>query len=364
MLTELKVHGYGPFSGVAQLELRRLNVIFGKNNSGKTTLARAPIFVSASLGNESLYALASGDLKFGNSFRDLAYAEHAHPLIKYSVADDSSLVQVALQAVTSDLTDRVTREVLVVADGEPDVHAKEDLRAENSIPGHVLRAVVERGRNLVGEIVHIPSARPAIAPVYEVRAPQNASVGEVPYWLLSDAEVADAVEKWFTEFADEASVRVEQSGYAFRLVTGSTAAPVNFASAGRGLHAMLPIVVLAQAIMLGKLRCDVLVVEEPEAHLHPSIHIAIADLLWQASTHCQVITETHSENLILRMRRRIATDDLDGSDLRLVFVDGNQELRNVEVDSTGGVDYWPEGVFEYDIEEARAIVEARLKARG
>ena len=49
MIATLGVEGYRAFSSPTTMSLRRLTVIFGKNNSGKTTLTRLPLFIGASL---------------------------------------------------------------------------------------------------------------------------------------------------------------------------------------------------------------------------------------------------------------------------------------------------------------------------
>ena len=107
---------------------------------------------------------------------------------------------------------------------------------------------------------------------------------------------------------------------------------------------------------------DLVVIEEPEAHLHPSMHGAIADLVISCSEKSQVLIETHSENFILRLRRRIAEGALDPARLALVYVDEAHLARAINILETGETSDWPTGVFEYDVVEAEAIVQARLNA--
>jgi hypothetical protein len=213
-------------------------------------------------------------------------------------------------------------------------------------------------------MLHMPSARPDVRSVYELREPEDFSADEAPYLLQEHADLLEAVSAWFEEWFEGVRIEVERSDYSFRLTTASGLAVVNFASAGRGLQALLPVVILLKAVSLGIVRAPFIVLEEPEAHLHPSAHVAIAELVAEASAYSQILTETHSENFILRLRRKVAVGEIPAEDLRLLYVDDRAQVTKVDVGSDGSVTDWPEGVFAYDVEEARAIVEARLAALG
>jgi predicted ATPase len=67
MIATLGVEGYRAFREPTSLSLRRLTVIFGKNNSGKTTLTRSPLFIGASLHRPELYTLVTGRQQDGSS---------------------------------------------------------------------------------------------------------------------------------------------------------------------------------------------------------------------------------------------------------------------------------------------------------
>lgn len=106
------------------------------------------------------------------------------------------------------------------------------------------------------------------------------------------------------------------------------------------------------------------IVEEPELHLHPSAHATIADLYIDAARDSNVrfLVETHSENFLLRLRRRVAEKQLKAEDLKIYFVEqeeGSAYLRKIEVDTLGNIDYWPKGVFSEDFEEVRALADAQ-----
>lgn len=69
---------------------------------------------------------------------------------------------------------------------------------------------------------------------------------------------------------------------------------------GTGVSQLMPLIVAAITQKGGLVAC-----EQPELHLHPRVQVAIGDLLSQNTEHVNYLIETHSEHLILRLRRRI-----------------------------------------------------------
>ena len=82
MIQNIQCAGYKAFSDNLKLDLRPITIFFGKNNSGKTTLARLPVQIAASLSNtDSFYALSARGINFGSSFSDLANISNPHPAV-------------------------------------------------------------------------------------------------------------------------------------------------------------------------------------------------------------------------------------------------------------------------------------------
>jgi len=217
-------------------------------------------------------------------------------------------------------------------------------------------------RALLDQIIHIPSLRPKIETTYTARKSGSQTVDEVPYLLSNQRSLLGIVDDWFKTSFDGVSISVDQAAFAFQLAELRSGLPVNLAESGRGLQSALPVVALLLALSGSKQKARLVVLEEPEAHLHPSVHGAMADLVIRCARRSQVIVETHSENFILRLRRRIAEAHLKHADVGLYYLDEVRNVIPVRLDHSGTTDNWPSGVFESDIEEARAIVEAKVSA--
>src|SRR5262249_19185361 len=101
-LESVECWGDKAFRDFIRLDLAPLTVIFGKNNSGKTTLGRLPLFVMASFVNRKMYALSAKEARFGSSFADLASSDQPHPRVVATLSwTPSRMLHFDLQRVVS-----------------------------------------------------------------------------------------------------------------------------------------------------------------------------------------------------------------------------------------------------------------------
>jgi predicted ATPase len=121
------------------------------------------------------------------------------------------------------------------------------------------------------------------------------------------------------------------------------ASEVQLTDVGFGVSQVLPVITLLQYVPEG----STVVLEQPEIHLHPLAQAELADVIIQAATHrkVQVILESHSEHLLLRLQRRIAEESVSPDEVRLYFCDaprGVSTLTALEIDLYGNIHNWPE----------------------
>lgn len=122
---------------------------------------------------------------------------------------------------------------------------------------------------------------------------------------------------------------------------------------GFGVSQVLPIVATALSR-----NSSLVLVEQPEIHLHPRLQAELGELLVQSarSRGNQFVLETHSEHLLLRMRRLIRRGEIPPSFLSVVYVDlardGSADIFPIELDEEGHfVDEWPDGFFPERFDE-------------
>ena len=133
---------------------------------------------------------------------------------------------------------------------------------------------------------------------------------------------------------------------------------INLAATGSGISQLVPVVV--QTVLTPQRGC--LIVEQPEVHLHPRAQTTLADLFIERSAKgVQYIIETHSEHLLLRIRRRVAEGKIKPEAVRVFCVEkkeGWTEVRPLELGRNGHFVKWPKDFFEDGYEEAMALAQA------
>ncbi len=122
---------------------------------------------------------------------------------------------------------------------------------------------------------------------------------------------------------------------------------------GFGLTQVLPIIVAA----LSARRDSLLLVENPEVHLHPAGQAAMGGFLGEvASAGVQVILETHSDHVLNGIRRAVKNEVLVPDDVALHFFRPREDDQDVVsrvsqvqspiLDRDGNIDTWPKGFFD------------------
>ena len=123
------------------------------------------------------------------------------------------------------------------------------------------------------------------------------------------------------------------------------------AHTGFGLTQVLPIVVAALSADIQGL----LLIENPEVHLHPAGQAAMGEFLAEvASSGVQVIIETHSDHVLNGIRRSVKKHTLSSEDIALHFfrprgedpVSEKPQVESPTIDADGNIDSWPEGFFD------------------
>lgn len=101
---------------------------------------------------------------------------------------------------------------------------------------------------------------------------------------------------------------------------------------------------------------SIIIMEQPELHLHPSAQSALADIMIQAITarenakprNIQLIIETHSEHFLRRFQRRIAELQLPKDSFAAYFANNDKcpsVLEPLDVDLFGEIVNWPKNFF-------------------
>lgn len=192
-----------------------------------------------------------------------------------------------------------------------------------------------------------------------------------PGYKKRKLSVEEYVAKWLSDLGLIHSFRVEQitpdsNLYSVKVKKTPDSSEVYITDVGFGVSQILPVIALCYYVP----DHSIIIIEQPEIHLHPRVQSELADVFIDAIKvkKIQIILESHSEYLLKRLQLRIAQEKLDNSSVSLYFCEtqnGNSHIAPLDVDSYGVVRNWPEDFFGDQLGEMadinHAIIERKLR---
>lgn len=121
---------------------------------------------------------------------------------------------------------------------------------------------------------------------------------------------------------------------------------------GFGLTQVLPIIIAA----ISASKDDILLIENPEVHLHPAGQAQMGLFLSKvAAAGIQVILETHSDHILNGIRRAVKTGIVNHNSVGINFFyprsSNTPQVISPQIDEFGNIDTWPSGFFDqFDID--------------
>jgi predicted ATPase len=391
MLSEIRIENFKCFQREVVVPCGQLNLLTGVNGKGKSTTLQALLLVHQSLaralsGNQVLQRIElNGRYVCLGSFREIQNSSRpiADPVqigfeftdgplasvTRLSLASESSARWAWLSAVQVQQfhdAETIFEKSCAANDAGSvslDFYAKEPLRdemAENSgLFG--LRRVHYISADRLGPKDFFPwSADREDFLSVGVRGEYTAEVlkqaetnQETASPLLSREEaptqtIEDQTGAWLSYVFDGGKVRVAAPHSTILTLEMNSDGSPNYYRAvnlGFGYSYALPILVAALVARPG----DILVVENPEAHLHPLAQSRIGELLARVSTTgVQVFVESHSEHLLNAFRMALRDLPLQPESLSVLYFrrDTTNPLLRVSVEGDGRIPHWPDGFFD------------------
>ncbi len=353
MIERILIEGFKRFERQS-LELRPLTVFAGRNGAGKTSAIHSLLLVRQAV------LRADGVVELNGPFgMELGWFED---IVNINTLSD----EFSIGLDSGELTGAVWR----FSEGDTELYAKVDAPAKPPVLFSEAKArgfqylsaerigprVTQHSSALPKEMLEVGCIGQHVAQVLEKlgsAAVQNGRLegnkddalklvkAQTEAWL---SRIVRNVELDTTSFpgTDVVSLR-------FRSPGGEWVRPTNM---GFGVSYCLPIIVAA----LTAADVGLLIVENPEAHLHPSGQSEMGIFLAQmANAGLQVLVETHSDHVLNGMRRAIGEARILPSTSAIVhFFPDEHEVRALEFTPTGGVNDWPSGFFDqYKLDVAR-----------
>lgn len=129
---------------------------------------------------------------------------------------------------------------------------------------------------------------------------------------------------------------------------------------GYGISFVLPILVSGLLAKKG----DVLIIENPELHLHPKAQSDLMVFLsCVAKAGVQIIIETHSDHVINGIRKAVVNPacKLTAADTAIYFFGENQSCRYIEIEADAELSEWPDDFMEQEENDLYFIRKMRME---
>ncbi len=186
---------------------------------------------------------------------------------------------------------------------------------------------------------------------------------------IEQSTLREALNRWasYLGVADQIMIKsAGYSGFSWQVVHRKGQDPLPLAAVGVGVSQVLPILVMG----LLAPKHTLLIIEQPELHLHARVQARLGDFfLGLSKCNKQCLIETHSENLVNQLRYHIVVSGgQEKSDCMIYFVDqdekGATQFEPVEISPEGNILNWPSGFFDETMHQEDQITAASIRRRG
>lgn len=407
-ITSISFSNYKGFASEQKIDIRPITILIGKNSSGKSSIAKLFPLIEQSLSKrikEPLFYKNIG-VELGASFTDLIYnKEPANVLsFKISLLDEREIFVSILsdglynpQIIEWEIKDKSNNIILkydITSKSYKDSEGKEyDCEFRGFIPEKIIekhtgvnvvdnydlsinlnldyigpfRILPDRIFSLSGQLFHskIGVKGENAYNILAVSKLQSTDLHtRVGSWFVQNFEGWQLVVNESANPYFEIQLTKETSTYSTDSAEYGQSVKINIVDVGQGMNQALPLVV--RAYMPEKQ--SLIITEQPELHLHPAAHGNLAELFVRSSkqNNQKYIIETHSENMILRLRKLIIENDFNFTpdDLVIYWVDEADKgkvLTKITVDANGVLSDWPEDVFTENVKEILDMQKAIAK---
>jgi predicted ATPase len=168
-------------------------------------------------------------------------------------------------------------------------------------------------------------------------------------------KLLDQINYWMAGISKNVKVNAEKVGntsykieYTYNRLGKTATKPFSSKNVGYGISYDLPIITALLAASPG----DLIIIENPEAHIHPSGQAKLMELICKAShAGVQIIIETHSDHIINGALVCCHKNFISNEKIRIYYFDRDEKLHatkvsNLIVEKGGQISHPPKGFFD------------------
>ncbi|WP_346743731.1 DUF3696 domain-containing protein [uncultured Streptococcus sp.] len=323
-----------------EFDLDNLNVLTGVNSSGKSTLIQSLLLLRQSNDSREI----DRGLLLNSTLVDLGSAQDIRCL---NGTDGISSVEISIEVGTE-------RKSYCCLDIEPE---SDFLKIETSdvdlnncnlftdgfnyISSDRIgpQKFYDKSYSIVKNRRSVGQHGEFFAHMYQLNKYENTILGDT---LEND------LEKWLSEISP---------GFSISTLSDSTSQTINLSfvkerqnfksiNVGFGLSYIAPVLT---TLLMAK-EGDLVIIESPEAHLHPKGQRKMGELLSEISSKgVQIITETHSDHIVNGVRLAVKNKKISRETVKFMYFyrEGKEhKVEYVDVKDDGQLSHWPDGFFD------------------
>jgi predicted ATPase len=358
MITQLALKNFKPFSEQS-LELRNLTVLSGLNSTGKSSVLQSFLLLRQSFEQKLLDEVGlalNGDLVSIGTGKDALSESATEDILKLKISDSNQkTAEWCFNYNRNSDVMELDRELTTI---DPAIYQSSlfndnfhYIQAERLGP----RRYFEMSDFQVRRHRQIGSKGEYAAYFLNIYEDKKIIDSRLGHFYAESLTLIDQVEAWMSEISPGTRVNI---------TTNSAMDVVNLqysydgrsndyrsTNVGFGITYVLPILVA----ILSAQPDTLILLENPEAHLHPKGQSKMGRLLAiAASCGIQIIVETHSDHLLngirVAVREKLAkADNVQIHYFKRHFEDERNIITEVvspRLYQDGGIDLWPEGFFD------------------
>ncbi len=362
MITKINIKNFKSIRN-ADIDLQNLNLLMGLNSSGKSTTIQALLLLRQSFENLFLKKELNiaGELANLGDFSDI-YPQNADPIGALNLALDFKSGDSISFVSNPYLAQSINSKIAGTASGEWEKMksiaplfstdkfqyiAADRIAPQNSYPQFSKsgeRFLGIRGEYTAHYLYLYGNENIALQSLRHEKSRSN-----------SDTTLNSQVNLWASEISpnlrikshenDNKGVDLRYSYFDKASVETAERKPINL---GFGITPILPILVALLSAKAG----DLIIIENPEIHLHPKGQSRIGMLMaYAAQAGVQIIVETHSDHVLNGIRvaafeRKIEAEKIQISFFSRSIDDEETQIHKIQVTQNGRLGDYPEGLLD------------------
>ncbi|MFH7010668.1 DUF3696 domain-containing protein [Flavobacterium sp. FlaQc-52] len=360
MVSKIRFKNFKLFKNWQELEIKPITVLIGKNNTGKSAILKLPTMISESLKGEIHEPISlNSKISVGKRYEELFYNKEIFAdTIDFEISDEKEKLKISIKGINRgenieiknyNLNDEDIK--ITKSNVKGFKHSKVKSLKLTFDYIDAFREFPKGGyiTDINGKIDNIGiSGLNAFKLLAQYRKENNLLLSSISKWFEANFE------GWKIEI-NEIAASIE--GFDF-VLSNDKIKNINIINTGSGIRQVLPLIVRSYMPVEEE---TLIIIEEPESHLHPAAHGNLAQRFVDSfleNKNKRYLIETHSKNFILRLQALIADPKVSFSnkDIAVYYVDYKEDqqlsiLERLEIDEDGEFTKWPEEIFNESYRE-------------